>query len=162
MANKYLPLENFLKHQIGGEVRMTFAEIEEVLGGKLPRSAYIHRPWWANEAMGHIHAKAWLAAGFRTAQVDMEGQTLVFSRLPTSPVEKPSGMSDEAREYVPAPGAEEKQPRRHPIFGALAGTFTIEPGYDLTQPVYSSEEWAAIEAENDRKYDEWFGKETAE
>ncbi len=152
MAKKYLPLENFLKHQIGDEVRMTFAEIEEILGGKLPPSAYIHRPWWANEAAGHIHAKAWLAAGFRTAQVDMEGRTLVFSRLPVTPqAEKPRGLSDEAREF--AHDAQGEDLPRHPLLGALKGTFTIEPGWDLTRPALDPDELAEWEENIDRMAD---------
>src|ERR1700744_5837808 len=31
--------------------------------------------------------------------------------------------------------------RRHPAFGALKGTFIIEPGWDLARPAMDPEEW---------------------
>ena len=45
---KYEILSQFLREQATQEVPVTFAEIEHVIGGKLPRSAYVHRPWWSN------------------------------------------------------------------------------------------------------------------
>ena len=39
---------------------MTFAEIEQILGAALPKSAYRYRPWWANQRAGtRVHARAW-------------------------------------------------------------------------------------------------------
>ena len=67
-----------------GEYRMTFADIENVLGEPLPPSAYRHRPWWSN-SRASLMAHSWLEAGWKTAQVDMEGRKLVFKRIPDSP-----------------------------------------------------------------------------
>ena len=50
-------------------VGMTFADIEELLGEKLPQSAREHRAWWANH-YGNPQAKAWLAAGWLVDNVD--------------------------------------------------------------------------------------------
>ena len=84
---KYAPLhdflvERFLLQRTDKEWKTTFREIEEILGFKLPNSARIHRPWWANQAQagGHSHALAWEMAGWRTAEVDLPGETLVFKR----------------------------------------------------------------------------------
>jgi hypothetical protein len=79
---KYAPLHHHLVAQTGSEWRVTFADIEKLLGFKLPDSARIHRPWWANqgERGGHSHALAWEMAGWRTAEVDMAGEKLVFVR----------------------------------------------------------------------------------
>ncbi len=38
----------------------------------------------------------------------------------------------------------------------MKGTFTIEPGYDLTKPVYTDEEWEEIESEMLAKFDRMF------
>jgi hypothetical protein len=79
---KYAPLHHHLVELPGKEWRATFGEIEKVLGFNLPDSARIHRPWWANqgEGGGHSHALAWEMAGWRTSQVDMADEKLVFVR----------------------------------------------------------------------------------
>ena len=77
---KYAPLYRHLMDLRGKEWPTTFSQIEDVLGFKLPDSARIHRPWWANqgERGGHSHALAWEMAGWRTSRVDMAGETVVF------------------------------------------------------------------------------------
>jgi hypothetical protein len=69
---KYAPLYRHLAERTGTEWPATFREIERVLGFRLPDSARIHRPWWANqgERGGHSHALAWEMAGWRTSQVE--------------------------------------------------------------------------------------------
>ena len=64
------------------EWRASFVEIEGVLGFELPDSARLHRPWWANQSAGsgHSQALAWGAAGWETAEVDMESETLLLRR----------------------------------------------------------------------------------
>jgi hypothetical protein len=79
---KYAALHHHLMERTGNEWRTTFGEIEKVLGFKLPNSAHIHRPWWSNqgEQGGHSHALAWETAGWKTSQVDMSGEKVVFVR----------------------------------------------------------------------------------
>ena len=85
---KYGPLhdfliQRFLLHPTQKEWKTTFQEIERILGFRLPNSARIHRPWWANnqgQGGGHSHALAWEMAGWRTAEVDLAGESLVFRR----------------------------------------------------------------------------------
>ena len=80
---KYAPLYRHLlsTHSLQ-EWRTTFGELEAILGFHLPDSARVHRPWWSNSKMGsgHSHALAWQAAGWRTSEVDIEAETLVFAR----------------------------------------------------------------------------------
>ncbi len=73
----YEPLYHYLGRQSSSHIPMTFRQIAQLVG-KLPPSAYRHRAWWANEAAGHSHAKAWLRAGYETAQVSMADGKLVF------------------------------------------------------------------------------------
>ena len=79
---KYAPLHHHLMGLSGNEWATTFVDVEKVLGFELPDSARIHRPWWANqgERGGHSHALAWEMAGWKTSQVDMADERLVFVR----------------------------------------------------------------------------------
>ena len=69
------------------EWRATFREIESILGFPLPASARLYRPWWGNQRRGggHSQALAWNVAGWETAQVDMEAETLVLRRTRPRP-----------------------------------------------------------------------------
>lgn len=114
--SKYESLGQFLKSRREERVPMTFAEIERVTGAPLPPSAHKHRPWWSNNGTNSALTRVWLDAGFKSEQVDMEGQKLVFRRI--SPPNAPA----------PAPGG------RHPMFGALKGLLRIVEGTDITKP----------------------------
>jgi hypothetical protein len=121
---KYEPLTEFLQKQPSGEVRMSFAQIERVVGFKLPPVAQRHRAWWSNSPTNNVMTRAWLDAGFRSEQVDMAARKLVFRR------EKQGG--------APKVGSADKS-GRHPLIGWMKGTFTIPEGVDLTQP--ADPEW---------------------
>src|ERR1700747_89941 len=81
---KYAPLYLHLRELTAetNEWSTTFGDIEKLLKFKLPDSARIHRPWWANqgERGGHSHALAWEMAGWKTSQVDMAKERVVFVR----------------------------------------------------------------------------------
>jgi len=64
------------------EWRTSFGEIESIVGFELPPSARLHRPWWANQSNGngHSQALAWSVAGWETADVDMDAETLLLRR----------------------------------------------------------------------------------
>ena len=79
---KYAPLyRHLLSARSEREWRTTFGELEAILGFRLPDSARLHRPWWSNskKGSGHSHALAWQAAGWRTREVNIEAETLVFA-----------------------------------------------------------------------------------
>jgi len=124
---KYEPLGEFLKKQPTSEVRMSFTEIERVIGGKLPPKAQHHRAWWSNSPSNNVMTKAWLKAGFRSEQVDMAERKLVFRR---------------EKKVEPPKSVPEGKPGRHPLFGCMKGTVTIPDGVDLTQP--ADPEWGEI------------------
>ena len=48
---------------------MTFAEIEALLGEKLPASKQ-YPAWWSNNPSNNPMTKEWLAAGFQTESVE--------------------------------------------------------------------------------------------
>ena len=72
--SKYDQLEIYLRDQPWNEVRMTFAEIERVMGAKLPKSAQRYRAWWSNNPSNSGLTRAWLNAGYRSEQVDLPGR----------------------------------------------------------------------------------------
>ena len=60
--SKYEPMESYLAAQSESPVTLTFAQMEEILGFKLPPSAYNHRAWWSNGKKGG--SKFWLKVGW--------------------------------------------------------------------------------------------------
>src|SRR5689334_9065120 len=144
---KYDVLASYLKTRSMQVVPMTFSEVEKVLGFKLPASAFDYPAWWSNEPLGHVQARAWMSVGFDTEAVDIAGKKVVFRRTLASA----KGMQDEARMFEHK--SESKKVARHPALGAMKGTFTIEPGYDLAQSPFSAEELAEMDANLDRTAD---------
>lgn len=112
--SKYEPLPQFLASVGGTAHRMSFSEIERILGFKLPKSAYQHEAWWSNNATGHSHARAWLEFGWRTESVDLAARKVTFQRSSRPPPSAPSQKRDP--------------------WGCMAGTVTFMPGVDLTAP----------------------------
>ena len=132
--SKYDGLGTHLRRQTGLDVPMTFSEIEAVTGTKLPPKAQHSRAWWSNNASNNVMTRIWLDAGFESAQVDMKGRKLVFRRVA---LEDTGG----------------KKQNRHPALGAMKGTVTIDPSWDLTKPTMDDEEIAEMEANLDRTAD---------
>lgn len=81
MTTKYDPLRKWLNQADGQRVRLSFREIESILGFRLPGSARTLAPWWANTRGSHVQAAAWMDAGWRTRDVDVGGENVSFERL---------------------------------------------------------------------------------
>lgn len=92
MRGKYRNLYFHLLRQLGQEWRATFAEIELILGTELPASARLHRPWWSNQKGGNGHSQslAWTVAGWETAEVNLETETLLLKKKDLEPDRRPS------------------------------------------------------------------------
>lgn len=77
---KYDALREHLEASTESVRRLSFADIERILGDALPPSARKYQAWWENEGPGgsHSHARAWLDAGYRTQNVDLNAQTVAF------------------------------------------------------------------------------------
>ena len=148
--SKYDALGAYLREQGADLVPMTFAQIERVVGAKLPKSQK-QQAWWSNSTSNNVMTQVWLDAGFRSEQVDIAGRKLVFRRVANTA----SGMQEDAPMFKPALPEREKV-KVHPAYGAMKGTFTIEPGYDLTKPVYTDDEWQEIEDEMLASFDKMF------
>lgn len=76
---KYDPLFEHLCRAGDGPLEMSFEAVGALVGG-LPKSAYVHPAWWANEADGrHVEAVAWMNAGRLVERVDLNRQVVRFS-----------------------------------------------------------------------------------
>jgi hypothetical protein len=146
--SKYDRLGAYLRGQDKQLVPMTFAEIERVVGTKLPKSQK-HQAWWSNSTSNNVMTQVWLDAGYQTEQVDVPGRKLVFRRVRHAT----DGMREEPRMFNIEARPTTKV-ARHPAIGAMKGTFTIEPGYELTRPALDPDEISEWEANLDRMADE--------
>jgi hypothetical protein len=125
---KYLALADYLRAQKSDEVNMTFAQIERIVGGKLPAS-HRYRSWWSNNSFNSVMTKAWLDAGFESTNVNMKKRTLVFRKM------------DRKSDYLDDASKRAAVSKRHPLFGALKGLIRVAPGTDLTEP--ADPEWGS-------------------
>jgi DNA-binding transcriptional regulator YiaG len=82
-GSKYQPLLEFLRGSNQREVILTFAEIEALMNNPLPDSAKSKRAWWSNRSKGALQASAWMEAGYRVEDVDLDRQRVTF-RKPTT------------------------------------------------------------------------------
>jgi hypothetical protein len=121
-AAKYAPLTRHLAAQTRDAVAMSFADIERVLGAKLPPSARALRSFWSNNAANNVMTQAWLAAGFRSAEVDLAVRRLTFRRA----------ASAAAFNEAPTPYLFEEPKMQSSPFGCMAGTVVVNA--DLTEP----------------------------
>ena len=129
-SSKYQPLTAHLRSQRASRVPMSFAEIERVVGTKLPPSAGSHRAWWSNNPTNNVMTRAWLEAGFQSEQVDLDGRRLVFRRVVTG---APSVGSEDSLHCEGAASS-----RKLGLFGWLRGT-VVSTG-DLMEP--ADPDWA--------------------
>ena len=79
-GSKYLPLGDYLARSDDHEVRMSFAELEELVG-RLPDSARLHRAWWSNSS--HV-ARVWRDVGWRLQSMNQAAEQVVFTRVTDS------------------------------------------------------------------------------
>ena len=91
---KYMTLTQWLLKCSTDSVKISFLEIEEILGFELPNSAYVHNRWWMNDAY-HSQVRGWLDAGYKTVSnnepiisqtVEFFKSTIVINNLTTEMV----------------------------------------------------------------------------
>ena len=83
MAEKYMPLENYLRNLPAGqrEVKLRFEQIEGILKNTLPSSAYEDQRWWEHETEGnHRNTRSWSNAGWKIESLDVNAKWVKFVR----------------------------------------------------------------------------------
>lgn len=76
-GEKYIGLTAYLEKCGKEELRLTFSEIEKILGFQLIDSAYKYSTLWSNSE-SHTIAFGWLNAGYNTRNVDVPNQIIEF------------------------------------------------------------------------------------
>ncbi len=79
-GSKYQPLLEYLRRSNQPEVMLSFAEVEVLLGDRLPDSARSQRGWWSNRSQGALQATAWMDAGYLVSAVDLTRQQVTFRK----------------------------------------------------------------------------------
>jgi len=81
--NKYLPLEDWFRKQPTtlGQIKLTFDQVEAILGVHLPASATKLKTWWTNvQPKIQSHRTAWLNNGWMVAGFDQQARWVRFVR----------------------------------------------------------------------------------
>ena len=82
MPGKYSPLEEHLRNLPASqkEVRLTFAQIENIIKSKLPASAQ-EQSWWDHATEGnHVNTRAWSNTGWRVGHGQLARRRVHFAR----------------------------------------------------------------------------------
>ena len=114
--SKYKPLSDRLARHEADDWSASFAELEEVLGFPLPKSARDQNAWWTGGEKPHH--EAWKGAGWRVEAVDRNAQNVVFRRDDGVEASGPTPM-EVAMEPPAAPEA--KTARKGVVSAAVAG-----------------------------------------
>jgi hypothetical protein len=80
---RYARLASWLNEQPASatDVTASFDEIEVAIESALPRSAFAHRSWWANDSVSHPQSLNWLDVGWRVANANLTNRTVTFTRI---------------------------------------------------------------------------------
>ena len=84
LENKYSWLVRGLNGHDSQEVRLSFTDVEGLLQSPLPNSAREHPAWWSNASSGRSQSAAWMAAGWKTKNLDMNSEKVTFYRFKSS------------------------------------------------------------------------------
>lgn len=77
--SRYAYLSIFLakKGKFRGEITLSFTKIENIIGEKLPESAYKYKSWWSN-IRNRSPSEYWLTAGWKVKEVNLEAKIVTF------------------------------------------------------------------------------------
>ncbi len=79
-GEKYFKFTDYLKNSNQNFIRLSFEEIENILGFKLPSSATNHQAFWSN-SRSHSFACSWLNAGYKNIGFDLINKYAEFRKV---------------------------------------------------------------------------------
>ena len=78
MKHKYESLEEYLQQKSisVNELTLRFRDIEDIIGARLPKSAFQYREWWSNQSdvSNRPQAKAWVNANYKVDEVCLDAE----------------------------------------------------------------------------------------
>jgi hypothetical protein len=80
---KYLPLDEWFRTQptTRKQIKLTFDQVEAILGTALPKSATKLTTWWTNvQPKIQSHRTTWLNHGWEVAEFDLQARWVKFVR----------------------------------------------------------------------------------
>ena len=83
-GDKYIELTEYLKRCGKESLKLSFLEINSIIGCELPDSAYKHQAWWSNSE-SHSSAFGWMNAGYITSNVDIANGQVEFIKSGQQP-----------------------------------------------------------------------------
>ncbi len=132
---RYGPLTAYLKGQDASSVTLTFDQLADILGFRLPAAASNHAEWW-REASGHPQARGWRDAGWSFVRTDRRAQTVTFRR-DTPAKSARGGVKTKPRAAAAKPAAARKTPAktpgRGPGRGLVSGLILIPDSAQMRQ-----------------------------
>ncbi len=84
--SKYQRLTDYLTALVVDEVRLTFSEIEAILGAPLPAAAR-QASFWSNRPRDLFRGQPWVPAGWRVMQTELRTAqpAVTFARVASGP-----------------------------------------------------------------------------
>jgi hypothetical protein len=83
-VSKYAQLRIWLGQSGRDRVRVSFSQLEDLVPGGLPPSAFKYDAWWSNESdPGSTHSQSrlgWTAAGYDVEVVNRSDRYVIFAR----------------------------------------------------------------------------------
>ena len=95
-TGRYEPLTAYLKGQDASSVTVTFDQLAEILGFRLPAAASNHAEWW-QEGSSHPQARGWRDAGWTFVRTDRRAQTVTFRKDEPTARRKAAGSAARAK-----------------------------------------------------------------
>jgi len=138
-------LKEFLEAAEHDRFALSFRQVEVLLGEALPPSLRTGEGWKTPQPDAVAVLDDMEDAGFVAAEVDPVDGRVVLQRTTRLDDDRLEPASETPRydEFG-------RRRRRHPAFGLLKGFVAVEPGYDLTRPLFEDAYW-------DERMDEKYG-----
>ena len=97
LEKKYIPLANYFSSATNPSIRLSFNEIEQIMGQQLPNAAYLNKSWWKKTKAPAKHFHAWTDAGYSVTDV-VTNRHVVFER--TDLIDAKGGNSGKGDEDI--------------------------------------------------------------
>lgn len=90
IGRKYGPLNKYLirRARYTDQTTLSFARIEGIIGDNLPFGAIRNRSWW-NNTQSNAQGQAWMNAGWRVQDVNLQERTVTFKKVESAEGKKP-------------------------------------------------------------------------